>query len=706
MTDPASPVVAFARLFRAAVPRAVLATLSGASPDAVDALVDSGALVTDVDGVRPNPLFPGPAADDVAAAWAGLRTWLETASWPSDALLVDGIRLAWGAGDVEAARSLLQRLALGAVLASATRAAADALVETGLVRELLGLDRTATLLLIVDGGRGAAIAPLLREDEAWLRARARLADGDIGGAAGLLESVTDGGAWADIVAADALSLSGRTAEAMARLDAWFDGGSLIATSPTDPLLRAELLRAAARVFSEAQRFEEAGRIRAALEELAVEHGEPRLQLAVLLGRAGDRYRLGRFREARRWIDEFDRVAARVPSSTMREGADLIAAILAVYAGEDPANVRPGSRAGATPALESFWTNLECLAARLRGDHATARERAADLDGPAGGYGALLLGQIALEEGRLDDAHDHLARVPSAWPVVGDTAHVLRARRRWLVGDAPEPLPRPFVNLMVESMATLLDVDLALEAGDLHAAEAHATRARSAIERHGHGWLLPGALLRLADLACRRGDPTDADRLLDRAEAHLQHPGAPAAAAISAARRALSDEAPAAADWAAWTSQRRWRALGLAARAHTPPPDAAALLSSLPDRLVALAAASFPRSVAADALHVRADGSWFQAPGAEEQSLARRRSMRRILAALVAQRQADPETLLTVDDLLAAGWPGEKVLPFAGRNRVHVALTTLRGMGLRDVLLSDGDGYHLDPSVPLSLRNGS
>ncbi len=60
----------------------------------------------------------------------------------------------------------------------------------------------------------------------------------------------------------------------------------------------------------------------------------------------------------------------------------------------------------------------------------------------------------------------------------------------------------------------------------------------------------------------------------------------------------------------------------------------------------------------------------------------------------------------MDDLLAAGWPGEKVLPFAGRNRVHVALTTLRGMGLRDVLLSDGDGYHLDPSVPLSLRNGS
>ena len=33
-----------------------------------------------------------------------------------------------------------------------------------------------------------------------------------------------------------------------------------------------------------------------------------------------------------------------------------------------------------------------------------------------------------------------------------------------------------------------------------------------------------------------------------------------------------------------------------------------------------------------------------------------------------------------------------------RNRLHVAIRTLRVMGLERVLLSDEDGYHLDPKV--------
>jgi len=61
---------------------------------------------------------------------------------------------------------------------------------------------------------------------------------------------------------------------------------------------------------------------------------------------------------------------------------------------------------------------------------------------------------------------------------------------------------------------------------------------------------------------------------------------------------------------------------------------------------------------------------------------------------------DPGAGLSLDDLLEIGWPGERVVPSAGANRVYVALTTLRNMGLRGHLISQGDGYLLDPALPL------
>ena len=68
-----------------------------------------------------------------------------------------------------------------------------------------------------------------------------------------------------------------------------------------------------------------------------------------------------------------------------------------------------------------------------------------------------------------------------------------------------------------------------------------------------------------------------------------------------------------------------------------------------------------------------------------------------LSALRARLES-PSTPLTVDDLLAAGWPGERVLRDAGASRVYVALGTLRKLGLRDVIISRDGGYYLDPRV--------
>lgn len=98
--------------------------------------------------------------------------------------------------------------------------------------------------------------------------------------------------------------------------------------------------------------------------------------------------------------------------------------------------------------------------------------------------------------------------------------------------------------------------------------------------------------------------------------------------------------------------------------------------------------------------VSADGSWFRVPGHPTVRLDRRLVLRRLLAALVA---ADGPRAPRA--LFAAAWPRERALPGAARNRLHVALSKLRELGLRDHLLWDGAGYRLraratrDPLTP-------
>ena len=52
----------------------------------------------------------------------------------------------------------------------------------------------------------------------------------------------------------------------------------------------------------------------------------------------------------------------------------------------------------------------------------------------------------------------------------------------------------------------------------------------------------------------------------------------------------------------------------------------------------------------------------------------------------------------MDALIACGWPGERIVAKSGASRVYVALSTLRKLGLRDLLLSRDDGYLLDAQV--------
>lgn len=88
------------------------------------------------------------------------------------------------------------------------------------------------------------------------------------------------------------------------------------------------------------------------------------------------------------------------------------------------------------------------------------------------------------------------------------------------------------------------------------------------------------------------------------------------------------------------------------------------------------------------------GAWFEPPGGGRVTLEHRKTLQTLLRTLVEASQATTRRALSVEDLLAAGWPGERVLPQAGASRVYVAMTTLRRLGLRALIERGPDGYLL------------
>lgn len=109
-----------------------------------------------------------------------------------------------------------------------------------------------------------------------------------------------------------------------------------------------------------------------------------------------------------------------------------------------------------------------------------------------------------------------------------------------------------------------------------------------------------------------------------------------------------------------------------------------------------------RAVVSRALVVAEDGTWFRTPGGERVDLATRDALRRIVAVLARRRQDAPGDPMPIEEIQQAGWPGERILAEAAGNRVGVALTSLRKLGLRDVLIRKGEGYLFDPDVPMVL----
>jgi hypothetical protein len=109
-----------------------------------------------------------------------------------------------------------------------------------------------------------------------------------------------------------------------------------------------------------------------------------------------------------------------------------------------------------------------------------------------------------------------------------------------------------------------------------------------------------------------------------------------------------------------------------------------------------------RARAVSAWRVASDGSFIERSSGERVVVPSGGPLTRILVALADARLARPGAGLDVAAIFSAGWPHERASARSARNRVHVAVSTLRKLGLASDLESHGGKYRISPSVDIEV----
>jgi predicted ATPase len=389
------------------------------------------------------------------------------------------------------------------------------------------------------------------------------------------------------------------------------------------------------------------------------------------------------------------------------------------------------------ALHALGVN-RVEAGRLGEARLALRESQAALDGrdPAQEACTLaILGVIEIEEGRLSEARACLER---ALPIA-EESHDLRLVALTTTNHAvvshesgdldaaaaeyerAAELCRAAGMRRGEALARFFAGNCHLERGQFGAARAAYEEALARLTKEGWRHLM--VLVPYAAAAAMDGDVELARRTLDEADASLRAIGQERLAlAVHVCRgfldlaeadrlRARGDEAGA----AARVEAARQRTLSTLVD-PTPRPSASggpALAQQSTDLRVALRAlrraveerqsadkGSAPAPAPASSWEVAPDGSVVISPSGARSDLTRRAALRRIVARLASERVGQAGGVVGVEELVRAGWPGEEIEKKAGEARVYAAIATLRKLGLAGLLQSTGDGYRLDPSVPL------
>lgn len=240
------------------------------------------------------------------------------------------------------------------------------------------------------------------------------------------------------------------------------------------------------------------------------------------------------------------------------------------------------------------------------------------------------------------------------------------------------------------MAHLAEGALALHHGAWAAAVHHYDRALEQIRARINLLDLDTATtLALRALAqARRGDAAAAATDLHEAQSLAEERAVPVLsvpiALIAAAVRLVGEgsaEALAEAD-ACWRAFETTPCFGTAVIAHR-------LLGGL------LAQPGDGRTL----LRVGPQLAWVQR-GAATLELGRSPLLRRLLQALIESHRRRPGTSVSVEALLEIGWPGDRSTREALENRLRVALSKLRRLGLADVITHGDEGYAIDASISI------
>lgn len=143
--------------------------------------------------------------------------------------------------------------------------------------------------------------------------------------------------------------------------------------------------------------------------------------------------------------------------------------------------------------------------------------------------------------------------------------------------------------------------------------------------------------------------------------------------------------------APWVEGGAWAPLSMPPRDEGPQ----YLECQIVERALALRVARTP---VGPVITVGPELGWVQIADQPRISFRRGQLARRLLGALVEAHDSSPGVPLPSKALLDAGWPGDRSKPEALDNRLWVALSRIRSMGLHSMLERVEGGYRLAPSV--------
>lgn len=353
------------------------------------------------------------------------------------------------------------------------------------------------------------------------------------------------------------------------------------------------------------------------------------------------------------------------------------------------DLEPARRAIVQAALHHrALGNAEGLAAALyeqavvemfAGDHAAAFARfdegldVAERGGVRVLYGACKTarGSLLQEGGRLEEALEHHAEAARVFHELGtryreasalyylattylergetlETLAVLGRARRALEGVGVARYEALIAGCTASAFGALGDF--------VRAREAIAEAERAAAKVSGEPALAATVDLHRDALDVRERDATDRDALLARAAARVAEDASDDSRfALRMLRRACSKERP-------------------------------------------------PSTEAHARLVIAKDGGSFRLPGtAEDVIIPERSPLRRILAHLAERRVEAAGEAVTIDDVIHVGWPDEKIAAAAALNRAHVALASLRKLGLRGLLVKTAGGYAISEAAVVTIK---